>query len=160
MSFVLFDIPIYHITESLFDRKIDLVLKKYKEALSIFPGQGLTLKDLGYYDWKYNAIIGYVEIEYSNGDINFSIYLCNKKRYVFNSNKKNILSYHYTVGLHFYAKDLNNSEIKSKIISYLEFINNEYIKKSWYFDTQKICNLLDYINFEEIIIGRESISVK
>lgn len=84
----IFDIPIYSMSEECFN-------KKWDEAVASKIQNYDQLKNTGFFYpkcvWKYNYIIGHVEISVSYDTVWFDVYLVNMKHLPFLSEKNIIL---------------------------------------------------------------------
>lgn len=154
---VIFEIPIYSMREDKFHKK----WKDYKDnSIKHF----LELNDeLGDYElwfdkfnfpqsvWKYNQIIGYIQISIKEKDVIFDLWLCRDKRYVYKTNKKNFIEYMPTNGLHFFTNNISDKQIKMEIDKFLKIIERDFIKKNMYLDKTIYNNLINNINIKNMI---------
>ena len=154
---LLFEIPIYSMTKLNFDSK----WKKFKQKMI---DDYLNINnDLGDYKtqlnkiylpfsiWRYNQIIGYIQISIENEDIVFDLYLTNDKNIHYNSKTKHFIKYLQTTGLHFYTGNKTDNEIKDEIDNYLLMIKNDFLKKNNYIDITAYNNIVKSINIKKII---------
>lgn len=149
-------IPIYAMSEKTFCEK----WKNYKiRCIDDFQQGGHSKEEAEkgfnkiYYPqtvWKYNQIIGYIEILVSKQDVIFEKYFCLKKeKYYFKTTKKCFIEQNYQTGNHFYAANISNQQIIDKIRKWLETeISNNKIR---YYDLSEFNNIVEYLDIKSIM---------
>ncbi len=152
---VLFEIPIYKSSEKTHRDKWQTLLTKSailyrntKEEQKKYISDMLSFKHPSNL-WEYNQIIGYIKIYLWHNDMHFGLYLCNKKRFSFNSCKKDFIEDVTPSGSHFFIdSNFSNENIIDNMNEELDLLIKYEIKKDWYVDL-KIYNILhkeiDYI---------------
>lgn len=154
---LIFEIPIYSMREDKFYKK----WKIYKDkSIKHF----LELNDeLGDYElwfdkfnfpksvWKYNQIIGYIQIFIKEKDVIFDLWLCRDKKYFYNTTKKHFIEYMPTNGLHFFTNNMRDEEIKVEMNKFLKMIEKDFIKKNMYLDKTIYNNLINIINIKNMV---------
>lgn len=160
---ILFDIPLYKMCEKEYQEKYDKFI--YKKACDDYVVHGIDInlaidKTRAFYhpkqNWRYNQIIGYIQIYYKNGTIYFDSCLPNINRFKFNSNKKHYLYYCMIGGYHFNIKNLTNQGIGNKIKNYLESIKKEIYKGKYFFDYSTFNNV--YFNIDYLSVFNKRMS--
>lgn len=156
-SKVIFEIPIYSIKEDKFYQK----WKDYKEKCKkrfLEHNDELGDYELWFdrsnfpkYVWKYNQIIGYIQISIKEKDIIFDLWLSKDKRYTYNTTKKHFIEYIPTNGLHFFVNNMKDKEIKVEINKFLKIIESDFIKENMYLDRTIYDNLINIINIKNMI---------
>lgn len=154
---ILFEIPIYSMPKNVFDNKWKKIKQREVENL-------LKINDeLDKYEywinkiyfpisvWKYNQIVGYIQILIKNKDIIFELFLTEDKNIHFNGKSKHFIVYSPTNGLHFFTDDKNNQEIKDEITKFLSIIKRDFISKRFFVDLTTYNNLINNINIKQII---------
>jgi len=159
---VLFEIPIYSMTEEVFRKKWEQKIMQYlpqRDATDFKKINGfiheLYRKKML---WQYNQIVGYITVNASkNNDITFSIYrppLGRKIRY--DSPNKYLMEDWMCLGYHFYAEDYSDEDLIAEIKSWVSDMINEYAKKPLYADTSLFDATIDCINIKKLIEIRKS----
>lgn len=154
---VLFKIPVYSVS----DEKHYNYWKKRNEDFEnagmlkghskeeIEDGKYFLLRP--YCLWKYNKIIGYIEIHLSRSDIYAEIYkVIHIKRYQMISNRRYFLEKINSVGNHRKIKNMSNAEIKSEIKLLLHEMYKDYFSGR-FVDKETFNNISDFIDYNAII---------
>lgn len=154
---ILFEIPIYAMSENQFTKRWTKIKKESYDFMS--KGRELTeekkrIVDESYFPmdtWKYNQIVGYIIISAINKDIVFEIYSCpTDLKYYAKSREKHFMRKLYLNGQHFGIYNLTEEQIKEKILEYLEEIEKSQIPSRFYVDFSTFKNIFPYINIIEI----------
>lgn len=156
MEILIQTIPIYSMSEDTHYNK----WKHYKnKCVTEFQQNGHTKEESEkgfneiYYPqtvWKYNQVIGYIEILVSKQDVIFEKYFCNKKeKFYFKTTKKYFIEHNYQTGNHFYAADISNKQIVDKIREWLKIEINKNKKR--YYDLSEFNNIIDYLDIKSIM---------
>lgn len=134
MNKLIVSIPIYSISEEKFNKKWsdhhESVMKKLnykpnrKDLLSV-----LKSNDFPKTVWKYNKIIGHIEILLSGNDIIFEVYKSNKKKFNYNSITKDFVEGYQSLNNHFYIDEKNNEELKCEIDEMVTEIVHEVFER-------------------------------
>ena len=144
----IFDIPIYSMSEECFN-------KKWDEAVASKIQNYDQLKNTGFFYpkcvWKYNYIIGHVEISVSYDTVWFDVYLVNMKHLPFLSEKKHYIVDQHVNGLHFYALDFSNEVLRERIHQILYNIQLNYLKKPHWLDYTVFENVANYTDIRRIM---------
>lgn len=90
------------------------------------------------YIWKYNQIVGFVEIAIGPRDLSFNVQKTLDKRMIATSKTKHFIQDMRTSGMHFPILNMNNEEILSEIEIYIETFQKEL--------SGKMCLYLDTFN--------------
>lgn len=100
--------------------------------------------------WKYNQIIGYIEILLNDRDVIFEKYMClKKKKYYYNTTRKCFIQPVYGIGNHFNATKLTNQQIIDKICEWLD--NEKKSNKNRYYDLSEFNNIIHYVDIKSIM---------
>lgn len=154
---VLFEIPIYSMSENQFIKKWNKI--KQKDYDFIGKGKEISVEnkrivDNNYFPmntWKYNQIIGYIVILANNNDIVFEIYSCpTDLRYYAKSKEKHFMRNLYINGQHFRICGLTEEQIKKKILEFLKELEEYQIPSRFYVDFSTFENIFPYVNITEI----------
>ncbi len=154
---ILFEIPIYSMNQNTFENKWEQFKQRSIENyLKLNPELGnyeYWLKKMYFpqYVWKYNQIIGYIQILIKNKDIIFELFITKDKNIHYNGKTKHFIEYCPTNGLHFFTDDKNEQDIKIEISKFLTMIKNEFINKNYFLDLTTYNNLINNINIKKII---------
>lgn len=158
---ILCDVLIYTITREEFDKLVEknkndryqyLRLLRNDEDFSTRISHDEYVK---YSIWKYNQMIGFVEIEIENRDIVFNLYLSNEKIHRFFTNIKKYFTFVPTNALHFWTDGKTDKEIKRELYEFLQMIKEEFVnRKNVYLDTSTLDLLLENINLKKLIESR------
>lgn len=151
----LFEIPIYAMKQEDFQKKWDKEIKKYnihseeeyKQIERLFFPKNV---------WKYNQIIGYIIINLVQRvygtDIEFEWYQSDKKRFFFNSQKKNYISNLSLLGFNFFIEDNDtNEKIKLEINEMLSELLKDKQFKYRYVDLSIFKTQIKYLDIMRII---------
>lgn len=155
---LLCDIPIYPISKENYNKKVDskreglynyFIERQNEDKFSREQSKRLMLP---FVNWKYNEMIGYIEVSINKNDVVFNLYLSDIERYKYFSCKKHYINFVPTCGLHFYSGNKNDKEIKDEIKMYVEMIKNDVIcRKSTYLDTTILKNIFEYVDIRKFI---------
>ena len=153
----LFEIPIYSMSEKEFNKR----WKKRKDFLyNMFISGGSTEDNakLGVsYScfpkciWKYNQIIGFIQISVSRRDVWFDIYRSLDKIYYADSKSKHFIQNIHANGTHFYVSGMTNEDIKQNILKELKSIEKYHLEKKFYVDYSAFYNIFDYVDISQIM---------
>lgn len=154
---LIFDIPIYSMTKNDFSKKWDRY-KERKKQNYININQALDDYEI-WLDkfcfpqsvWQYNQIIGHIQIILNKDDIIFELWLTKDKNFHYNGKKKHFIENMPTIGLHFYAGNMNDNEIKQEINKYLDMIKNDFLNKNYFLDDTIYTNLINNINIKQLM---------
>ncbi len=158
---VLFEIPIYKHSSKVFERKYwKFIQRKSKLVLEVLSDLGKDKetqdvwikKTARQYEkekiWKYNQIIGYIKVYYSESSIWFDLYMPDYEERIFIFSKtKHYVSLRQLSGCHFSVLNTNN-EIAKKIKGFLMDIKTNYLRDC-YVDLSTFNSLylhLDYLS--------------
>ena len=154
----LFEIPIYSMTESEFNRRwsrrkkrfYDLVFSHSKEnnesksrIKSMFYPRDL---------WRFNQIIGYIVISASDTDIWIELYKSLATRFYATRKQKHYIQNMNLSGMHFRAENMCNSEIRLRFREALKEIEDSHVKSTMYIDYCVFNNLIESIDFKKILV--------
>ncbi len=139
---IIFEIPIYSMSEQEFNRRKD---KKKKELIEWSMSLGNSeerAKEIfsGYfhpeYIWKYNQIVGFVEIAIGLRDMSFNVQKTLDRKMVALSKTKHFIQDMRTGGMHFPIVNMSNEDILFEIESCLKAFQKELSgKMCLYLDT-------------------------
>lgn len=142
---IVFEIPIYSMSEEEFNRRWDKRKKFLTEYFMDHGGDGEERAEIVYtghypqYVWKYNQIVGFVEIAAAPRDISFNIYKTLDKKMVAVSKTKHFIQNLHSISKHFPIGKKSNEEIVREIDAWLESIAQELSKTMCLFlDTYNI----------------------
>lgn len=162
---VVFEIPIYSMPEKEFNRRWD---KRKKFLTEYFMEYGENSEErakeiifTGYYPqyiWKYNQIVGFIEIAVAPRDISFNVQRTLDKKMVAVSKTKHFIQNLYSDGKHFPIGKKTNEEIVGEIDRWLEAIEQELPKPMCLFlDTYNTVKwYIDFIGIRDDIIKSEN----
>lgn len=154
---VLFEIPIYAMSEELFNKR----WKEKKEKLyEEFISSGLTKEEAEqgvsscYYPkwlWQYNQIIGFIKISVNATDVIFDVFCSMDKKYYIDSRQKHFIEDLRCNGTHFYAIGKAEKTIKKEIREWLKIIETEHLKKQFYVDYSTFNNIFDFVRVSAVM---------
>ena len=101
--------------------------------------------------WKYNQIIGYIEISVTRTDVKFGLYKSKSNRFRVNSKTKQLIQWSEINPSGFYANKVEDECIHEMIRSRLEEIKQNNLKKTMYIDYSSFDNIFDYIDIKNIM---------
>lgn len=122
---VICEIPIYSMPEAEFNRKWEKQKKKWiDESIGMGNSESRAREIINkcYYPqylWKYNQIVGFVEIAISPRDVSFNVQKTLDKRFFIISKTKHFIQDLRTGGMHFPICKMSNEEILTEIEEYL-----------------------------------------
>lgn len=160
---IVFEIPIYSMSEKEFNRRWDKRKKFLTEYFMERGGDDEERAEIIYtshypqYVWKYNQIVGFVEIAVAPRDISFNIYKTLDKKMVAVSKTKHFIQNLHSISKHFPIGKKSNEEIIREIDGWLESIAQELPKTMCLFlDTYNTVKYhLDFIGIRDDIIKLE-----
>lgn len=153
----LFEIPIYAMSEKEFNKRWDKKKSKtYEEFIKHGHTEESARKGISslYFPkcvWKYNQIIGFIQISISRCDIWFDIYLSLDKVYYADSKQKHFIQDIHTNGTHFYTSGKSDDDIKESIGEWLKAIEKDHLRDSFYVDYSTYNNIIDYVNIKQMM---------
>ena len=132
---VLFEIPIYSMNRETFDERIkDIKYDYYKNRI-----------------WKYNQIIGYIEITYSRDSIWFELYKADIKRVQVITNAKKYITKQGINGYSLFIEDkYSNIEVADKIKNKIDVIIEEFVNPKYYVDLELFNNIYKNIDYKNV----------
>lgn len=152
---IIYEIPIYSMPEEEFNRrrnkkKADQIV--YSMSLGNSEERAREIYSTYWhpeYLWKYNQIVGFLEIAISPRDLSFNVQkTLDKKMYALSKTKHFIQDFR-TGGMHFPIGNMNNEEILSEVESYIGAFQKEMPgKMCLYLDTFNVVKR--YIDFRGI----------
>ena len=155
---LLCDIPIYPISKEGYDKKVNSKREEYYNYFTERQNEDEFSKEqskrlmLPFVNWKYNEMIGYIELSINKNDVVFNLYMADIERYKYFGYKKHYMNFIPTCGLHFYAGNKNDKEIKDEIKEYVNMIKNDVIyRKNSYLDETILINIIEYVDIRKFI---------
>lgn len=163
MGTIILTIPVYSMTEKDFDNRWNT---KIETDIEKFVSNGCQREEATriirrlYFPqtiWKYNHIIGYVEITSQQWSIFYDLYIPTNKRFAYN--RKGI-SYSQNIGLngwHFYVDEKQtNEEIVLEMRKWLFAIQKEHLPKGLYLDTSVFESLINFVDIKLLLKERST----
>ena len=144
------EIQIYSMKEKIID-------KKWKEFFDNNFGENENYNDIKQcyfpqYVWKYNQIIGYLEVTYVNSTIWFKEYCTMDEKIYAKSKTKHYIINMQLNGHHFFVKDgMKNSEIIEEIVFWINSFEKEVMNKKYYLNKEEYINILKCMNIRQLI---------
>lgn len=141
---IIYEIPIYAMPEKEFNRRKDKQKAKniaYSMSLGNSEERAREIYSTYWhpeYLWKYNQIVGFLEIAIGSRDISFNVQKTLDKKMYALSKTKHFIQDLRTEGMHFPIGNMNNEEILSEVESYIESFQKEM--------PGKMCLYLDTFN--------------
>lgn len=157
---LLCDIPIYGISKEKFDKRLN---KKRQDYYEWILGNNAEKDEekckewsrnyiVPYAIWKYNQMVGFVEILIQNYGVKFNIYMTEEKRHMCFSGVKKYYKNIYANGLSFHVGNKTNEEIRKIMLKYIDVIEKNFLKrKSLCMDKTVLENLLEYMDIKKMI---------
>ncbi len=149
--------PVYSITENSFNQKWNIFYEKsYNNTMFKDKEKYISTLEYVYFptnSWKYNKIIGFIEIIVSKEDIIFEIYRSPKKIFPYNSKSKHFVGFFPSLGNHFSALGKNNQDLKDEIQQFLKSIEeHDFLGiKNIYVDYTCFENFIKYFDLRNFI---------
>lgn len=152
---IIYEIPIYSMPEKEFNRRKDKQ-KEAQIAYSMSLGNSKERAREIYsilwhpeYLWKYNQIVGFLEIAIGPRDVSFNVQkTLDKKIYAFSKTKHFIQSMR-TGGMYFQIGNMSNEEILAEVECYIDSFQKELPgKMCLYLDTFNV--IKNHIDFRGI----------
>ena len=152
----LFEIPIYSMSKEEYDKRcMKYINRRVKETTKDnidFYYDYLMEKYLKDRPWKYNQIIGFIDIYYEQRSIFFNEYITSDKNIRAVSNRKHYIKNTFLNSYSFYIKDsMNNEEIKNKISYYINSLKKDIYQKNYFFDDALFQKQVRYIDIKGMI---------
>ncbi|MDD3369652.1 MAG: hypothetical protein PHP50_12355 [Lachnospiraceae bacterium] len=132
---LLYEIPVYAISEVDFNKKWGERRKEIKENFikhghtEESANQGFRSAFFPQYVWKYNQIVGYINISVTRQDINVSLFCTSDKTIRVISSKKHLIQKWEKNGLHFYALHKDNEYLRERTKSFLKDVKEMFPEK-------------------------------
>lgn len=150
----IFELPIYSMPEAEFNRRWN----KFKEDCTRNlrdedKKQNLEAFHQIYfpeYVWRYNQIVGFVEITVSKHDVYFHIHQSMDKRYVARSRTKHFICDLHNVGFHFPVINKDNLQIHKEIDEWLTSIQKD-LPGNLQINRYVYNNVFEYLDIVQII---------
>lgn len=156
---IIFELPIYSMSKEEFKRRWDNWEKKTYEESVLMENPAEKAKEIvkeiikTWYPqnvWKYNQIIGYVEIAISYRDIVFNISKTMDTRIHAVGKTKHYIQDIMVNGMHFSIDNMTNAEIVIRIDEYLDSIEHK-LTKPLYLYRNTYDNVKNHIDFNELV---------
>lgn len=155
---LLYELPIYLLSEKDFLKKCEKekekLIKQFKENGSTEEKAIECFKTVYYPKnlWKYNQIIGCIEIYATNNDIVFELYCTLDKKIPAFSEKKHFAEDWRINGEHFNWNNKSNPEIRKKIIKHLQSVKM-MVNRKYYINDEALTVTLPYLNIKGLLDG-------
>lgn len=153
---LVFEIPVYALSEKAYNRKLDIDRKKHKQSLmesgkTESEAEGIILSSpLRRPMWRYNQIVGYIAIWVTKQDVLFEVYCTHDKKIrTFSKVKHDIHNWH-VIGTHFYAANMTDLEIRCEIREWLSMIEKDHIKR-FHVDYSMFDTIFNHISIRRIM---------
>ena len=159
----LFEIPIYALSRDSLMKRYSNRRKKLIDKLNLIRTQNgdqntinhiIELETWPQRLWDYNHIVGYIVIRVDSTDISFEQYTSVEsiKRYHWNSKKAKVfLKKNMINGYHFYFRNYNGGEIRSKIHQMLDDIINRMVDKRFFVDREAFDQADQFIDYSKLL---------
>lgn len=134
MKKIIYEIPIYSMPKKEFKRRWDNWKKKWYEHSEQMGHSAEETEEVimmimeGQYPrnvWKYNQIVGFIEIAIGPRDVSFNVQKTLDKRMCATSKTKHYIQDIMTGGMHFPIGKMSNEELLSEIEKYLDTLQND-----------------------------------
>ena len=183
IEFALFFIHLYLRSEKTYYEEHERYLKHEMSLLASYSGRSTEEErkrvesDAALYDavywwppWKYNDLVGYVEVLYSNGDFRAELYQTNLKRVSRDPRHRRGIMVWKTwriaespswvrnvAGKPDRETQSNNEDLKRGLLAVLSQIRAYSQKKRWYIDTQYWEDLVNCLDCDMFIRKRQTL---
>ena len=145
-------IPIYSFSREEYDKKREIYFYKQKkkyvysedeDSLKLFEK---AFNKILWTPWKYNQIVGFIELFIWSKDIRGEYYFVENKRISVHLKKKRfrLCGKAFELGIYF---SISNEEIYNRIKEQLEMLRNERSFKNRYIDLEKFYEVAPYIDW-------------
>ena len=144
------EIPIYSMKEKTFETKWNNFFNKnYKNNPNFNDIKNCYFPQ---FVWKYNQIIGYLEITYYNNTIWFDEYFTMDDKIYAKSKSKHFITNMQLNGYHFWIKDkMKNEDIINEIIFWINSFEKEVMNKKNYLCKDEYIKILKCMNIKKLI---------
>ena len=153
----IFEIPIYSMSKDKFESR----WKIKKETLyKDFVGHGHTAESARrgvincFYPrwlWKYNQIVGYINISVTRYDVNFALYCSMDRQYRIDSKSRHYIEDWSINGAHFRIEEKTNLDIREEIRTWLRYIHDEHLSGRFYIDYSVFDGVVDFLDIRGIV---------
>lgn len=156
---LIYEIPVYSVSEEEFiekwDKRKTKIIRSFMEHGHKEESANQGFKDCYYpqYLWKYNQIVGYINISVTNQDVDFKLFCTLDKNIRAISSKKHFIQDWRINGMHFYALHKDNGFLRENIKSLLQEVK-AMLPKRYYVDDSSFRNTIDCM---DIMIIMESL---
>lgn len=157
---IIFEIPIYSMPKKEFERrwnkwKDDWYKRSEQMGHSVEETEevvnSIMVTQYPRNVWKYNQIVGFVEIAINSRDISFNVQKTLDKRIQAVGKAKHYIQDMMTNGKHFLYHNMTNEEIVTEIDSYLDSIEHE-LTKPFCLCRDTYNNIKNHIDFNGLFI--------
>ncbi|GAB6107837.1 hypothetical protein [Fusibacter bizertensis] len=156
-SVLLYEIPIYSSTEEKYNQKLKKNIEKivYECISNGWENEKISpvIKNQheDFFIWKYNNIVGYINITINKSDIFLELYKSDCERYVAFTKTKHYFKKMYLNGMHFRIDRFDSSvEINEEIMKYIVEIMNNHLRKNTHIDLESFHTLSRFIDYKDI----------
>lgn len=159
---IIFEIPIYRITKDEFYKETEKKKNQLENELPKLSEKTVNnLLNLYKYPYKYNEVVGYIELYVCGTQIRADYWYCtvpgqkrHKKRLNRGITKKEFFWFgkKLEIGIN---QSLSNDEIFKLIIDSLKNLNRQGIFQKRYFDIEQLLTIGKYIDWKGLIKDKE-----
>lgn len=153
---LLYELPIYLLSEKAFLSKCQ---KEKEKTIKLFVENNSSEEKAiesfqrnfyPKYIWKYNQIIGYIEISATKQDIFFELYCTMDKRIHLFSGQKHYIEDWRISGAHFNWGNKSNAEIRKEIIEHIKSVK-KMVDKKYYINDKALIVTLRYLDIKRLL---------
>ena len=152
----IFEIPIYSISKDEFESrwkiKKETLYKGFIEHGNTAENARRGVSDCFYprWLWKYNQIVGYIEISVTRCDVNFDLYCSMDRQYRIDSKSRHYIEDWSINGVHFRIEGKTNLEIREDMRTWLCYIQDEHLHGRFYMDYSVFDGVVDFLHIRGI----------
>ena len=149
---ILFEIPVYSMTQELFDKKFEEYIERQRGKYYEDEETRTLFRDFVFPMgvWRFNQIIGYIQIVATESYFKFLLWQGSKKKYSVDAKSKPMISLMDQCYVS-YSSGESNEEFRHLLTERISRCYESFLYRHRYIDTTTFDNLVQYIDFSRII---------
>ncbi len=148
---IFFEIPIYRCSREKYSKEVEIDYQKFADKC--YKLEEKDMKDFYYKTiwnpWKYNDIIGYLNLYILGNQFRADLWKVEKERYYKGITKKQFKYFDKSLQVSI-PRDLSSEEILEFIKTKLVDLNKKEFKNR-YFDLEAFIAIADFVNWKELV---------
>lgn len=149
---ILFEIPVYSMTQESFDSKFEKLIERQRGKYYEDEETRTLYRDFVFPMgvWRFNQIIGYIQIVATKSNFKFLLWQGSKKRYSIDAKSKPMICLMDQCYVSYLSGE-SNEEFRHLLSERISRCYESFLYRQRYIDTTAFDNLVPYIDFSRII---------